>query len=126
MFPEIIQYSCFINFEPLNNERLQVARRLVEKFELPIDLTQTYMEFDYSGRDTNRKIVKLLIELAPVIGNAQGEVKCELAWENSDSSFEFYLIKDGCLLRQIGHLVRNPAEVISDSKAMESEYLAVN
>lgn len=125
MLPEIIEYSCYMTFAPLSNENLARAKRFITTSGLSVDLGVNYLEFDYTGRDTNRQVVRLLDALAPIIGDADGEALCTLNWEDRDASFEFYSIKNQRLLRQEARLVRAKAEVVSDfiSRADEKESL---
>jgi hypothetical protein len=109
--PEIIEYSCHMSFEPLSDEKLRLAHRLIDASGLGFDIGEDYLEFDYSGRDTNRKVTRLLAALASIVGDASGEAQCTLAWEDSDATFEFYSIKNHRLMRQKAHIVREPEEV---------------
>jgi hypothetical protein len=40
------------------------------------DVAGGYVGFQFSGRDTNRVVVKMLSEIARVIGDAEGEISC--------------------------------------------------
>jgi hypothetical protein len=124
MYPEIFEYSCYLTFDPLSSEQLREIESLVKPLGISIDVGSQYLEFDYSGRDNNRKVVRLLHQLAGIIGDANGEVRCELAWEDSDPSFEFYSIKGGCLLLQKGYIVREEPVVLDASKLSLPEYSA--
>lgn len=62
MLPEITEHSCYLTFEPLSGEKMQLATSLVDASGLSFDLGRDYLDFDYSGRDTNRKVVRLLSE----------------------------------------------------------------
>ncbi len=124
MLPEILEYSCYMSFAPLSNENLAQAEKLINASGLGIDIGANHLEFDYTGRDTNRKVVRLLDALAPVIGDANGEAQCRLDWEDKDATFEFYRIKNRTLLRQKARIVREEAEVVSDfSNADKQELL---
>lgn len=112
MLPEIIEYGCYMSFAPLSDEKLQQAKSLIDASGVGFDIGANYLEFDYTGRDTNRKVARLLWALAPIIGDAQGEAQCQLNWEGSDATFEFYLIKNYQLIRQRGRIVRETAEVV--------------
>ncbi|MEJ7618481.1 MAG: hypothetical protein WKF30_16290, partial [Pyrinomonadaceae bacterium] len=92
-------------------------------FDLGFDMGANYLEFDYAGRDTNRKVVRLLSILAPIIGNAQGEAQCKLNWEESDATFEFYAIRNHQLTCQRGYIVREAEEAVHnpDNLRMQEE-----
>lgn len=57
---------------------------------LDLDIADGYIEFEYQGRDANRFVVSFLAQLAGVIGDADGEVRCDIETEGGDPIFEFY------------------------------------
>ena len=69
---------------------------------------QNSIEIEYQGRDTSRVILRTLLELADVLQNANGEVRCQVENEMDDNQprFEFYRIRNGRLLRQFAELTR--------------------
>ncbi|MDH3604986.1 MAG: hypothetical protein OEU26_35745, partial [Candidatus Tectomicrobia bacterium] len=103
---ELYEYSGYLTFTPLPDEKLQKARSLTAQSGLEMDVGETWFEFEYSGRDANRKVTDLLSNLASLIGKAEGEIVCEIANEDSDPTFEFYSIKNRGLYVQKGHIIR--------------------
>jgi hypothetical protein len=58
-----------------------------------LDVADGYVEFHFSGRDNNLFVVKMLSEMAEVIGHAQGEICCRtIAEDGEDPTFEFFTI----------------------------------
>lgn len=117
MLPEIIEYDGLLSFDTLPDERLAVARGLVEDSGLQIELGPQHLELAYAGRDARRKVVQLMRGLARIVGDARGEVICTLDREGADPEFEFYSIADGKLWRQKGRIVRAQSEVVRELEA---------
>lgn len=103
---EIYEYSGYLTFTPLPDEKLQKARSLTAQSGLDIDVGKTWLELEYAGRDANRKVITLLRNLASIIGQAEGEIVCEMANEDGDPRFEFYTFTSKGLYVQKGHIVR--------------------
>ncbi len=95
-----------------------MVRRLAAGFGEEIEAQPAWLELEYSGRDTGRKIVSLLEQLAPIIRDAEGEVVCQLDAQSADPEFEFYSIRAGKLLLQRGHVVREPVQEVTGSGAV--------
>jgi hypothetical protein len=76
-------------------------------------VADSYIEFDYQGRDSNRFVVAFLVDLARLVVEAEGEVCCQTQNDGSDPSFEFFTIRGGMLLRQPARLVREGTEIVS-------------
>jgi hypothetical protein len=51
-------------------------------------------------------ILKLFMEVAKTLGEAEGELRCEIDDDAVDPHFEFFSIKQGQLLLQRGKVVR--------------------
>lgn len=107
---EIYEYSGYLTFSPLAAEKLQKARSFIDQSGLGIDVGETVLEFEYAGRDTHRKMIALLRNLASLIGKADGEIICEIANEDGDPMFEFYTIKNRELYVQKGRIVREKSK----------------
>ncbi len=107
---ELYEYNGYLTFTPLPNEKLQKVRSLTAQSGLEMDVGETWLEFEYSGRDTNRKVFALLSNLALIVGEAEGEIVCEIAKEDGDPTFEFYTIKNRELYVQKGYIVREKSE----------------
>lgn len=66
------------------------------------------VELRYIGRDTGRWYWEFLSELAEVIGDAEGEIVCEIPDdEKDDPDFEFFSIAGGKLYIENGMIVRS-------------------
>lgn len=77
-----------------------------------ISMSDGYFDVEYSGRDTNRKIVRLLSRLAALVGTADGEVECDITTESGKRFFEYFWIENGKLIACRGEIVRHsPFEV---------------
>ena len=103
---ELYEYSGYLTFTPLPEEQLQQVWCLTDRSGLEVNVGETWLEFEYSGRDTNRKVRHFLRNLAAIIGQAKGEIVCEIASEDSDPTFEFYTVNNQELYVQKGHIVR--------------------
>jgi hypothetical protein len=76
----------------------------------------TWLEFEHQGRSPREAIAALLVKIAAIIMQAEGEVLYQMDREDDDPAFEFYAIRGGHLLRQRAHLVREPAEVVTPAR----------
>jgi hypothetical protein len=103
---EMYEYSGYVTFAPLLDADLRKVQQLAAQSGLEVDIGETWMEFAYAGRDTNRKVLTLLRSLASILRNAEGEIVCEVAPEEGDPAFEFYTVRDGALYVQKGYIVR--------------------
>ena len=103
---ELYAYSGYLTFTSLPDEKLQQVRCLTDQSGLEVDVGETWLEFEYSGRDTNIKVRHVLKNLAYIIGQAEGEIACEIASEDGDPTFEFYTVNNQGLYVQKGAIVR--------------------
>ena len=103
---EIYEYSGYLTFAPLSDAKLQKVRSLAVQSGLAIDVGTTWLELEYAGRDANRKVRTLLRNLASIIGQAEGEIVCEMTNDDGDLRFEFYTMTSTGLYVQKGHIVR--------------------
>lgn len=110
---ELREYSGFLSLSEIPSSVRNEVQRAAGESGLEVDVGQAYIEFEYSGRDSNRFVVSFLSKLARIIQDADGEILCEQTFEGKDPLFEFYRIKGGCLFRQIGQLVRGAEEKVS-------------
>jgi hypothetical protein len=116
MEPEIREYSGFLTYRRLDTDGLSELRRVVANSGLQVDAEPEATEIEYAGRDTNRKVVRLLADIAEIVRDADGEVICRTDQDDGDPQFEFYAIRGGHLLRQRAHLVREAAEVVTPAQ----------
>ena len=77
--------------------------------------TSKAVEVEYQGRDSSRVVVKALREVARVVGDADGEVRCAVEGDTDQLQFEFYRVRGGILYRQRGEVTRGPEEPIDDA-----------
>ncbi len=112
MTPEIIEYSGYLVYPTLPAGRLDQARLVAAQLRQIIDIEPRSLEIEYVGRDSGRAIMQALHQLASIIGEADGEVVCEIDVEETTPMFEFYSIRGGKLLRQRGQVVRQAVEEV--------------
>jgi hypothetical protein len=107
------RYSGYLVFGDVPND---VSRQLKELTkEVPfLVMSPRAIEIEYQGRDTNGVVVRALARLARLLGNADGEVRCESAGDTDQLSFEFFRIRDGRLYRQRAQVTRQSEEEVTD------------
>jgi hypothetical protein len=106
------RYSSHLSIKPLTRDLIRQIRAVAD---VPgFDITDDAIELDYQGRDSGRKVVRVLSKVARLVGNAAGEVQCQISGDVSNLSFEFYRIRDGRLYRQQGEIVRSQETHVSD------------
>ncbi len=111
----IREYSCHLTFDKKKANVLESIRVLFSRNNIECDLFSDTLEFDHCGRDTTRHIEELLIELAHLLGSADGEIQCQIDDDENDIMFEFYRIMNNSLFKQPGKVVRGDlAEVKSE------------
>ena len=109
-------YFAYLTFKRLPAESFAVLRQLFKTHGLEpgiTDITESILEFESSGRDASRRVVSVFREAAEIIGEAEGELRCEVDDAQEDPHFEFFRILGGKLYRQTGVIVRStpPMEV---------------
>ena len=105
---EIADYNASLALHYLSVETVQQIKAEAEGVLSELLVSPDYLDFEYSGRDTGRKIVKFLCRIAPLIGTAEGEVECQIVTGTEERFFEFYFIKQGRLYKQEAEIVRMP------------------
>lgn len=111
---EIAEYSALLVLPNLDTEAVHQIKQAAQELlaGVLVSVGPRFLEFDYSGRDTGRKVVSFLCRIAPVVGDAEGEVECHLTTDTDGTYFEFYTIQHSRLYRHEAELVRlPPAEV---------------
>ena len=78
------------------------------------EVTPTTLELEYKGRDSSRAIPRVLLRLAQLIENADGEIRCQVEGDSDQLWFEFYRIRDGRLFRQRAEAVRQPEHEVTE------------
>lgn len=110
---ELREYSGMWLAEITDHARERI-RDAATSAGLEVDIFHTGIELEYQGRDTNRFVVRLLQQVAAVLGDAEGEIECAVASDSADRHFEFYTVVKGVLVRQVARIVRGPAVVVDD------------
>lgn len=107
---EIAEYSASLTLPGLSPEAVQQIRQAAKELlgDLLVSVGPNHLDFDYSGRDAGRKVVKFLCRAAPLIGSAKGEVECRLVTDMDETRFEFYIIQHLRLYKQEAKLVKAP------------------
>lgn len=110
----LVTYDSFLIFPEASPQLLEKILALASEFGLTVDLTPTFLEFEYAGRDAGRTVVRFLKALAPLLGTADGEVECVVDADDDASTkvFEFYSIADGRLYCETGRIVRDPRKLV--------------
>lgn len=123
---EIADYSVFFILPDLEEDTVQRIQQIAqETLGFEVSIGPRHLEFDYSGRDTGRKVVAFLCQAAPLIGSAEGEAECRLTTSMDDMHFEFYSVQHGCLYRQEAEIVKMPpSEVYLETPATELQLVA--
>ena len=115
---EIAEYSASLTLPGLSSESVRKIKEAAKELlgDLVVSVGPHSLDFDYSGRDAGRKVVKFLCRTAPLIGSAEGEVECQLTTDMDERHYEFYTIHASRLYRQEAKLIRMPSvEVISEA-----------
>lgn len=107
---EIAEYSASLTLPGLSLEAIRQIKQAAKELlgDLVVNVDSHHLDFDYSGRDTSRKVVKFLSRAALLIGSAEGEVECRLTTDMDETHFEFYSVQHFRLYKQEAELVRMP------------------
>lgn len=103
---EIRTYDGYFTFKILSREQADRLDELFAEAGIEVDLALQSLEFSWMGRERENVILKLFMEVARTLGEAEGELRCEIDDDAADPHFEFFTIKQGQLLLQRGKLVR--------------------
>ncbi len=75
----LCSYQGYLTGFALTSTSLTQIREDARKRGFPnLDLGDNYLEFAFEGRDSNQHVVDFLRMLAPTIGSASGEIRCEV------------------------------------------------
>lgn len=117
---EIADYNASLVLPHLSVETVQQIQAEAKEILSELLVNPDYLDFEYSGRDAGRKIVKFLCRIAPLIGTAKGEVECQIVTDTDERFLEFYSIRQGRLYKQEAEIVRMPPlEVCLEISAAE-------
>ncbi len=103
---EIRTYDGYFTFKILSRKEADHLDDLFAENGIEVDLALQSLEFSWMGPERGNVILKLFMEVAKTIGDAEGELRCEIDDDQVDPHFEFFTIKQGQLLLQHGKLVR--------------------
>lgn len=106
------EYSSYLTFNELDSKSLEKIKAASVEFKLGIELGSNFLEFEYSGNDISRNVIKFFYNLARIVGNAKGELICEVINDSGDNEFEFYDIENGELIFQRGEIIRGNREIV--------------
>jgi len=107
-------YSGYLITSGLSDEAMKSVSTLAERMHL-FTIHENAIEIEYTGRDTSRIVVKSLLQLAQLIRDAEGEVRCEISGDTGQLAFEFYRIREGRLFRERGRIVRETAHEVTET-----------
>ena len=96
----------------ISDQTLQQLATVLKESQA-FNVSPRMIEVEFTGRGTNRVVERTLLQLAPILGNAQGEVRCEVSGDIDQLWFEFFTIRNGRLFRQRGEIVRAPQEEVT-------------
>lgn len=117
---EIADYNASLALPHLPLETVRQIQAEAKEILSELLVNPDYLDFEYSGRDADRKIVKFLCRIAPLVGTAEGEVECRLVTDMDERVLEFYSIRHGRLYKEAAKIVRMPPlEVCLDISAAE-------
>lgn len=103
---EIRTYDGYFTFKILSREQADHLDNVFAESGIEVDLALQSLEFSWMGCERENVIVKLFMQVARTIGDAEGELRCEIDDDAVDPHFEFFTIKEGQLLMQRGAVVR--------------------
>lgn len=116
MVDTLREYSGLLSFGPLAEAVREEIQSTTERYGLNLDLAESYLEFSFKGRDSNRFVERFLVELAALLVDADGEITCDQESQGV-RSFEFYSVAGGELFRQAGHVERGPKEPVRSGES---------
>src|ERR1051325_3906680 len=96
-------------FAESSSEQRAGIRSAANAVGIEFDITDSYIELQFRGRDTNRFVVECLSVVASILGEAEGEIRCSVVDDERDERFEFYTVRGGRLHKQLGTIVRDGA-----------------
>ena len=109
---DLFEYSACLFLDNINTETISQVEKIARDFYQEIEISSRFLEFEYIGRDTNRKVLKFLVEVASIIVDCEGEIVCEIENDDGDDLFQFFSIKNGKLFCQEGEIVQGAVEEV--------------
>ncbi len=108
---EIRTYDGSFSFRILARDKADHLDEVVAEAGLEVDLALQSLDFSWMGQERNHAILKVFMEVARTLVDAEGELRCEIDDDQEDPHFEFFTIKQGQLLLQRGTLVREAERI---------------
>ena len=72
--PELYEYNGSFSLSGIDEAQHQKLVELFKESGITADVESTYLCFEYSGRDTNRKVVRLFSRVAELVGELDGKI----------------------------------------------------
>ena len=102
------RYDAYLTFSKIGTEQQEAIRSVMDKQGLDIDVCEDVLEFRFEGRDLSDLVTSSFAEIAAVLKEASGEIRCEINTdESADPTFRFLTISDSRLWLQTGKIVRS-------------------
>lgn len=109
-------YDAYFTYAPISSDSLEKVKFLAEKYAIDVIVDNVSLEFSYSGKDYSKSVVAMFVELAAIIGSADGEMSCQFIDDDKNDKYDFYQIEDGKLVRQHGWIVRGERVIVGLSE----------
>jgi len=106
-------YSGYLGVSHLSEARLEQLANAV-KHTGGIDVLGRAIEIEFEGRDTSRAFQRMLVRIARLVDDADGEIRCQIEGDGDQLWFEFYQIRNGRLFRQRGDVVRQAEQEVTE------------
>jgi len=87
---EITEYQVKLTFPPLSKRQTSKLEKVVAERLFNAKVASGVLEFEYAGRDTDRRMLGFLREIAAIIGTAEGVIRCGMAIVDDDGDHEEY------------------------------------
>jgi hypothetical protein len=114
-------YSGHLRVASLALTQTEDILAIAQRYGVELDVGTASLDVEYIGRDTNRFIVLMLVELAAVVGEADGEVECHVSGDTGQHWFEFFEIKNGQLYCQLAEVVRGCKKIVQMPRPTQGE-----
>ena len=100
-------YDAYLTFKSLTTADVARIRDVFARQNLLVTLDDNALEFEFAGRDLSDFIVHIFQQVAQIVRDAEGEIRCEIEDDDyPDPCFIFYSIRQGVLWEQHAKVVR--------------------
>jgi hypothetical protein len=103
----IKQYDAHFTFDPIDSTIQSAIREVMHRQGLHIDVYNNSLEFRFEGRDISDAVVRAFVEIAAILKDANGEMRCEIWDEDADPTLTFYTISQAQLWEQPARIIRS-------------------